>query len=277
MLASAAAAAAAVHKPRSGGSRGPAGPRDMPSAGSGGGRRRRREELAAAQPRRAARPLASPGRCGTRTHTHSHTRTHTHSLAHSHTHPRACGPGYAGCQAIGPAGRGRGREGGVSGISRLDRCESISGHFPAAFPAPLPLCVQGTQPLLPAQQRHSVAVSHTFFLWSLGSSREEEQREAGTLSSTPRAQKRCGNTPGASSLSPVGFHGGGRARAGAAGRGMQGPCDPQGRTRVCPEPAGPGRAGGNPAHPPGTSENVPARPESGHRVLAGQKGVMLER
>lgn len=153
MLASAAAAAAAVHKPSSGGSRGPAGPRDMPSAGSGGGRRRRRGERAAAQPRRAARPLASPGRCGTHTHRHTHTQTHTrrhanahthaHTLSRTHSHPRARGPGYAGCQAMGLAGRGRGREGGESGISGLDRCESISGHFPAASPAPLPLCVRG--------------------------------------------------------------------------------------------------------------------------------------
>lgn len=182
-------------------------------------------------------------------HTHSHTRTPAHALSRTLTLTHTHGPGYGGCQAIGPAGRGR--EGGVSGISGLDRCESISGHFPAAFPAPLPLCVQETQPPLPAQQRHSVAVSHTFLLWSLGSGGEEEQGEQDSLLSSAGAAARR-EQPGHGQRVTRGLceknisnscHGGGRARV---GRGMRGPCHPQGRRRVCPEPAWTGR--GNP-HP----------------------------
>lgn len=65
----------------------------MPSAGGGG--RRRREERAAAQPQRAARPLASPGRCGTATHT----RAHTHNAA-AHTLTLAAPRPWAGLRGV---------------------------------------------------------------------------------------------------------------------------------------------------------------------------------
>lgn len=138
----ASAATAAVHKPRSGGSRGPAGPRDMPSASSGGGRRRRREERAAAQPRRVVRPLASPAGATPHRHTHSRAHTHTHACTHSLAHSHALTPAPAGRAPRGArpwgqrGGEGKGG-GGESGSAGPGRSESTAGHFPAASPAPL--------------------------------------------------------------------------------------------------------------------------------------------
>lgn len=163
-------------------------------------------------------------------------------------------------------------------ISGLDRCESISGHFPAASPAPLALCVQGTQPLLPAQQRHSVAVSHTFVLWSLSSSREEGLRETGTLCNSVGAEERRGH-PHAGGVSLVGSHGAGRARVGTRfGRGQAWGRQPEDTSAL--RPTGPckgvpgarprGRRGpwGNPAYSPAPCKNVHARPEGTRQVLA---------
>lgn len=144
----------------------PAAPETCPAraAAAGGGGKSEPRRSPSGQPGRWHRPA---GAARPRTHARTHT---TQPLTRSHSRPRALGPGYEGCRAAGLAGRGR--KGGQAGISALDRCESISGHFPAASPTPLPLCVQGTQPPLPAQHRHSVAVSHTFLLRSRGSGGE---------------------------------------------------------------------------------------------------------
>nr|XP_047914550.1 translation initiation factor IF-2-like [Anser cygnoides] len=161
---------------------------------------------------------------------HSHTRTPP--LA-----PPRPRPGSAGRRGTGRAGRGLGREGGESGLSGLDRRESISGHFPACFP--------GSAPTLRAADAGSAAGATTPLSCSFAhfpppesglrrrSGAEAGGRTGGGAPRTaPRARRPRGLTPsaaGASPWAPAGPGGGGAHTDGRGGGGL-----PPGRAAAAP-------------------------------------------